>query len=72
MHKSINCNIKDCKESATRWFSTYDTFYLCENHAGELSPDDEQIQLLNLTDGTINYTELAVYSCSPKCKECNS
>lgn len=81
-HKSIKCNIKGCKEEATRWFGTntlsgdfnmkgVHTFYLCDNHNGYLSPEDDCIKFLNPETGKIRTIETAVYSCSEDCKNCN-
>lgn len=81
-HKAINCDITNCKNEAVRWFDTKnisgefdmkakDTFYLCEGHSEELSPEDEYITFLNPETGTIKKIELAVYSCSEECSDCN-
>ena len=81
-HKAIKCNVKGCKAEAVRWFATKelsgdfdmkhkDTFYLCDNHQSQLSPEDDTIQFLNPETGKIRYIELAVYSCDEDCKTCN-
>lgn len=81
-HKIIKCNIKACKEHATRWMDTalmsgdFDcshrsTFYLCEHHASTLSPEDDIYTYLNPETGKIRQIELAVYSCDDNCPICN-
>ena len=81
-HKSIKCQIKGCKQNATRWFETkklsgdfdmksHDTFYLCTEHASQLSPTDEVVLFLNPETGKLRQIELAIYECQPDCSVCN-
>ncbi len=82
-HKVIKCNVKGCKQEATRWFDTAqvsgdfdmkfkDTFYLCLEHAEKISMgDDTYAYFLNPETGKMRQIELAVYSCSEQCDVCN-
>lgn len=78
------CMIGGCKIEATRWVDTEsinpmdlmqkecETFYLCTDHALELSPDDSMVRTLRVDTGEIIISELAVYSCSDDCEVCNA
>ena len=72
-HKIKRCNIRKCKDEATRWIGNWPTigktFYFCSEHAERVSPDDSEVHLLS-GNHLITY-ELAVYSCSEKCEACN-
>ncbi len=81
-HNAIKCEVKGCKDEATRWFSTdelsgdfdmklHDTFYLCDYHAGIMSAEDDAIPFLNPETGKLRFVELAVYSCNENCGVCN-
>lgn len=81
-HYGIQCNIKGCKEEATKWFSTdelsgdfdmklKDTFYLCSDHNGMLSEEGDNIMFLNPETGKLRFIELGEYACSETCKICN-
>ncbi len=81
-HQHVKCNIRGCKEEASRWFDTAelsgdfdmkarDTFYLCDDHAERIAPDDEAIEFLNPETGRLRRIELAVYACSETCPDCN-
>lgn len=79
-HVPAYCMIDGCKEEATRWYDTtgtpfqgvpHNTFYLCGDHASEMSPEDDVVQILDMETGAEKEVELAVYSCSEECKVCN-
>lgn len=83
-HKKIKCNVRGCKEESKYWINTdklsgdFDmkarrTFYLCENHATDLSQGEEMdyIKFLNPETGRIREIELGVYSCNDECGVCN-
>jgi hypothetical protein len=81
-HEATYCNIKGCKDEATRWLDVAgipglkmpdDTFYLCEQHQSALSPEDEVVRFPVVKHGEMHIEdiELAVYSCSDTCGFCN-
>lgn len=74
-HQEAFCSVSGCKEFATRWIDTdglpffEDTFYLCPEHAEQLSADDSEAYLLT-PEGQILKKEVAVYSCHDDCPVC--
>jgi len=83
-HQPLRCDVKACIQEATRWIDTEDlsgdfdikdpfhTFYLCEHHAAEISPDDDVIRFLNPETGKLRTIELAVYACNDDCEVCSN
>lgn len=61
------CQIKNCTNEAGRWIEDEawpdNTFYFCLEHAEE----DEDF----MSDTAGQFVEVAVYSCSEQCAECN-
>ena len=49
-HQDAFCSVPGCRKIAHRWFPYQglpdDTFYLCEEHAEILAPDDDVVRLL--------------------------
>lgn len=80
-HEQAVCSVEGCKMDATRWFDTSlmgtraadtpQTFYLCPEHAEQVSPDDTYAYQLSLHSRMIWKSELAVYSCHDDCPVCN-
>ena len=82
-HKAVKCSVRGCKEEAGFWIPTRElsgdfdikkeTFFLCDEHAEELSylGEYEEIRFLNPETGKIRSIELGVYSCSDGCRICN-
>jgi hypothetical protein len=82
VHIAVRCSIPTCSGEATRWFDTAElwglgyplrTFYLCEDHIERLAPDadDGLIAWLDPVRRRISTAEVAIYSCSPRCADCN-
>jgi hypothetical protein len=67
-HTPMYCNVKGCKDEATRWFewptAKDETFYLCSHHQTVMSPEDDVVQILNPDTGELQTLELAGYACS--------
>ena len=79
-HLPVFCDVATCRREAMRWFDaqllwSYEylphTFYLCDEHCADLSPNDDFVAWLNPLTRTVTSTELAVYACSSACRECN-
>jgi hypothetical protein len=72
-HRDAPCSVPDCQAVASRFFAYEgqpdDTFYLCEDHAEVLAPDDEVVRLLTPDLKPVE-RELAVYACHADCPVC--
>lgn len=72
-HQDAFCSVPGCRNIAHRWFPYEglpdDTFYLCEEHAEILAPDDDVVRLLTQDHKPVE-RELAVYACHEDCFVC--
>ncbi len=81
VHLPARCCISGCECSAWHWFAAQelwgadyplDTFYLCDDHASNMLAEDYLARWLDPQTQTFRATELAVYSCSDTCRECEA
>lgn len=74
-HIAKPCMIAGCKQEAERWIECAGveggTFYLCLDHALEISPNDDVIKWIDVGERIIEEEELGVYACSETCEVCN-
>lgn len=85
-HKPKPCMIVGCKTEASKWIELErcedSTFYLCLDHAAEMSNEDGMIPLFEpivmgqylppvIRYATVRMLEVAEYACSENCNVCN-
>lgn len=81
-HEDAYCSISQCQEYATRFICSkkedapvlgikpHETFYLCDEHAEMLSPEDDHVVFIHPNTRELIQRELGVYACADTCEVC--